>query len=129
MQVLLTNLQLPQDQAGMTKLKRLSKAFSYVIMNTQLLRKMFSQLENFFEEYLGEKDRIKNLMEQQYGPRLKQKEDELSKKMGHPVQIDINSDPEFLSLSRKQAALLEDKYGTVLIQVKEDLQKMFQFKK
>ena len=90
----------------------------------KMLRKMFAQLQSFFEEYIEEKDRYREAIEKQYAPRLRQKEEELSQKMGQPVHIDINSDPEFVALVRKNLAALEDKYATVLAQVKGDLQTM-----
>ncbi len=124
-QVLLANLILPQDKLGLKRIKSVGEAFFSIIENKKLLGKLFSQLESFFEEYLNERERLHEVIRQQYMPRLKQKEEELSKKMGHPVNIDINSDPEFHTVLRKVTVGLEDKYGAVLSQVKNDLTSMF----
>ena len=121
LQVLLANLVLPQEQLALTKIKRVGEAFYVFIRNTKMLTKMFSQLESFFEEYLAEKERYREAVEKHYAPRLKQKEEELSKKMGQPIHIDINADPEFAATLRKTMASLEEKYATVLGQVKDDL--------
>ena len=123
-QVLLANLVLPQDQLGLKKIRQVGEAFSAFIKNKKMLSKMLSQLETFFEEYIEEKERYREAVEKQYGPRLRQKEEELSQKMGQPIHIDINSDPEFTAVLRKTLAALEDKYGSVLGQVKSDLQAM-----
>jgi hypothetical protein len=126
LEVLNANLVLPQDQLGLTKVKRLGEAFSALIRNRKLLDNMFSQLTGFFEEYLSEKDRVREGLEKQYEPRLRQKEEELSKKMGQPIHIDINSDPEYAEILRKSLAQLEMRYGVALTQAKDQLRSIFQ---
>jgi hypothetical protein len=126
LEVLNANLVLPQDQLGLTKVKRLGEAFSALIRNRKLLDNMFSQLTGFFEEYLSEKDRVREGLEKQYEPRLRQKEEELSKKMGQPIHIDINSDPEYAEILRKSLAQLEMRYGEALTQAKDQLRSIFQ---
>lgn len=126
LEVLNANLVLPQDQLGLTKVKRLGEAFSALIRNRKLLDNMFSQLTGFFEEYLSEKDRVREGLEKQYEPRLRQKEEELSKKMGQPIHMDINSDPEYAEILRKSLAQLEMRYGDALTQAKDQLKSIFQ---
>ena len=72
-------------------------------------------------EYVEERDRLRELVGQQYEPRLRQKEQELSKRMGQPVRIDPMTDPDFLAALRKANAQLDERYGTVLGKVKKDL--------
>ena len=90
------------------------------------MKSLFNQLEYFFEEYIGEKERLREALVQQYTPRLRQKEEELSKKIGGPINIDVNSDPEFVSLLRKALSQLDDRYQAVLNQVKDQLSSIFQ---
>ena len=125
-QVLLANLVLPQEQLALKKARRVGEAFFLVIRDKRLLKSIFTQLESFFEEYIGEKERLRESLVQQYTPRLRQKEEELSKKMGGPVNIDVNSDPEFVSLLRKALSQLDDRYQAVLNQVKDQLSSIFQ---
>ncbi len=127
-QVLLANLMLPQDQLVLTKVRRIGEAFFLVTPDRRLLKSTFSQLESFFEEYMGEKDRLRESLVQQYAPRLKQKEEELSKRMGGPVNVDVNSDPEFVSLLRKALSQLDDRYQGVLNQAKDQLSSSFRSK-
>jgi hypothetical protein len=124
-QVLLANLILAQDQIALKKVKRVGEALALVIRDQRLLKSIFTQLESFFEEYIGEKERLREALVQQYTPRLKQKEEELSKKMGGPIKIDVDSDPEFVSLLRKTLGQLDDRYQAVLNQVKDQLSSSF----
>ncbi len=125
-QVLLANLVLPQDQIALKKARRIGEAVLDVMGNKRNLKNIFAQLDSFFEEYIGEKERLREALTQQYTPRLKQKEEELSKKMGGPVSIDVNSDPEFLSLLRKTLNQLDDRYQAVLNQAKDQLSSIYQ---
>jgi len=126
LEVLNANLVLPHDQVGLTKVKNLGKAFSVLIRNRRLVDNMFNQLTGFFEEYLSERDRIEEGLRQQYMPRLRQKEEELSKKLGQPVHVDINADPEYAELLRRNLAQLQEKYGSALTQAKQQLGSVFQ---
>ena len=108
LKALLANLILPQDQTGSKKLRRLSEAFPFVIENPKLLSSMFSQLESFFEEYLTEKESLRERLVQQFTPRLRQKEEELSKKMGMDVHVDVNNDPEFANNLRRLMVQLDE---------------------
>jgi hypothetical protein len=122
--VLKANIVLPQDKGPSRQLKRIAEALSLVSGKSSLLSRLFSQLEGFFDEYLREKERLREALEQHYAPKLKQKEEELSQQLGQPVKIDINADPEFGALLRKNIGALDEKYGTVLSQAKKDLTNM-----
>ena len=119
-QVLLANLVLPQDQPAVSRVKRIGVAFA-VVKKDRRIGQIFSQLESFMTEYVEERDRLRELVGQQYEPRLRQKEQELSKRMGQPVRIDPMTDPDFLAALRKANAQLDERYGTVLGKVKKDL--------
>jgi hypothetical protein len=121
--VLLANLVLPQDQLGTRKAKRVGEAFS-LLNSDRRISQLFGQLETFFGEFVEERERVREMVTQQYGPRLRQKEQELSQRMGQPVHIDPMSDPEFQATLRKAMSQLEDRYGTVLARVKGDLKSL-----
>lgn len=124
LEVLLANLVLPQDQLGAARIDRIAEAFS-TIKQDRRAQQMFKQLSSFFDEYVEERDRVREMVTQQYAPRLRQKEQELSQRMGQPVHIDPMSDPDFQSLLRKSMAQLEQRYGSVLRKVKEDLRTIY----
>lgn len=124
-QTLLANLFLPNDQIVLSKLKRVQAGFLKIISNTKKLKLLFDQLETFFSEYIGEKKRIREHIENQYAPRLRQKEEALSKQLGAPVHLDFNSDPEFKKVLGQSLSQFDTRYKAVLEQVKGELQSMF----
>lgn len=123
-EALSANLILPIDEVALKKNKRVREGFFSIIKDSKKLNRLMNQLENFLGEYLEERKRLQAALEEQYAPRLRQKEEEMSKQLGSPVKIDPMQDPEFGQLLRKNLIMLEDRYSAVLKEVKQELNNM-----
>ncbi len=119
---LLANLVLPADEMGIQKARKVGAGFSGLLPRSRELSSLFSQLEDFFKEYVEEKERLRQAVEDQYRPKLQQKEQELSKQLGQPVKVDPASDPEFVAALRKNLANFDLRYEEVLTRVKEQIE-------
>ena len=124
-EALTSNLALPVDEFSLKRNRRAANGLTTIIRDQRKLRIMAQQLEQFFSEYLQERSQLKENVDRQYAPRLQQKEDELARRTGQRVRLDPTSDPEYIQLLRQQMALLEDRYGNVLQQVRQELSGMF----
>lgn len=124
--ILQANLVLPHDTLGLKALKRVGEAFLSLVTNKGMMKKMLNQMDSFFEEYTAERERLVSTVEKQYAPRLKQKEEELAKKMGQPVKIDPHSDPEFTNFMRRALNQIDEQYGKVLEQAKGEINAMLE---
>jgi hypothetical protein len=124
-QSLLANLVLPPDELAMRDSKRIGAAISATVSDTKKVSMIFTQLEGFFKEYLGERKRLAEAVERQYAPRLKKKEEEMSRQMGRPVKINPAADPEFQSMVRQYLGQLDVKYSEVLDGAKEEIRTIF----
>ena len=122
---LLANLYLPHDEHALTKLKQVQEGFLKLIANNKKLKLLFDQLEGFFSEYMEGKKRLREQIEAQYAPRLQQKEEAMSKQLGTPVHLDPESDPEFKKIVNRTFSQFDERYKTVLEQVKGELNAMF----
>ncbi len=120
-QSLLANLVLPMDEMAQARNRRIGEAFVSVASDSKRLSMMFSQLENFFKEYMDERKRLIEAIERQYAPKLQKKEEEVSKQLGRPVKINPASDPEFQGLVRQYMGQLDAKYDEVLANAKEEI--------
>lgn len=127
-QALMSNIILPQDEFGFKKNRKVGEALYAIVSASGKLGRILSELEHFFREFLEESKRLREAAETQYAPRLRKKEDELSKQLGTEIKIDPSSDPEFVSYMRKNQANLEERYNTVLRDVKEEIRKIFESK-
>jgi hypothetical protein len=125
LQSLLANLVLPYDELAAKNTKRIGDALGAAVTDAKKITMIFSQLDGFFKEYLGERKRLVEAIDKQYGPRLKKKEEELSRQMGRPVKVNPAADPEFQSMVRQYMAQLDTKYTEVLDGAKEEIRTIF----
>ena len=124
-QSLLANLVLPLDEFSMKDTKRLGEAVAATVTDTRKIGMIFSQLDGFFKEYVAERKRLVEAVERQYAPKLKKKEEDLSRQMGRPVKINPAADPEFQSVVRQYLSQLDAKYGESLDAAKEEIKATF----
>jgi hypothetical protein len=125
LQSLLANLVLPADDFAVKDVKHLGEAVAAIVTDTRKVGMIFSQLDTFFKEYVDERHRLLDAVERQYGPKLKKKEEEVSRQLGRPVKINPASDPEFQSLVRQYLSQLDAKYGEALDGAKEEIRTIF----
>jgi len=125
LQSLLANLVLPVDELAMKSPKRIGDAIGAIVSDARKVSMIFSQLDGFFKEYLGERRRLAEAIERQYAPRLKKKEEEMSRQLGRQVKINPASDPEYQSMIRQYLSQLDAKYGEVLEGAKEEIRAVF----
>jgi hypothetical protein len=125
LQSLLANLVLPADEFSASDTKRLGDAVAAAVADSRKVATIFSQLDGFFKEYTGERKRMVEALERQYAPRLKKKEEELSRQMGRPVKVNPAADPEFQSVVRQYLGQLDEKYTEVLDKAKEEIRTSF----
>ncbi len=121
LEALLSNLILPVDEYRLSQNRKIGEALFSVVDNTSNLGKIMGELEHFFREYMEERKRLTEAIEQQFAPRLRQKEEELSKQLGSPVKIDPASDPEYTAFLRQHLGQLEERYSSVLNRVKDEI--------
>ncbi len=125
LQSLLANLVLPLDEFAVKDTKRLGDAVAAVVSDARKVGMIFSQLDGFFKEYIDERHRLVDAVEKQYAPKLRKKEDELSRQMGRPVKINPAADPEFQAIVRQYLSQLDAKYGEALDGAKEEIKAIF----
>jgi hypothetical protein len=125
-QALLANLVLVGDPAGIKKVKRLEGGFLKLIEGSKKIKLLFEQLEGFYNEYIEGKKRIKDQLAVQYEPRLRKKAEALAKQFGQNVHVEAENDPEFIGLLRQNFAMFDERYTTVIAQVKDELKALFE---
>ena len=124
-QSILANLVLPVDEFSQKNGKRIGEAVAASVSDTRKVSMIFSQLETFFKEYLGERKRLVEAVEKQYGQVKKKKEEELSRQLGRPVKINPAADPEYQAMVRQYLSQLDTKYNEVLDGAKEEIRAIF----
>jgi hypothetical protein len=122
--VLITQIVLPAGKEDEKRIELVGKGLAAVINNSQFSA-MFKQLVQLFGQYLGESSQYEQAIRQQYAPKLRQKEEELSRRLGREVRIDPFQDPEFIAFYNQHMNALKGNYESVIEQAKEEARRMF----
>jgi hypothetical protein len=125
--VLLSQIALPLTAEDRKRIETAGKGLLAVIGGSQFgtLLKQFSQV---LGQYLEESAQYEEAIKRQYAPKLRQKEEELSRRLGRPVQIDPFQDPEFAALYNQAMNQLKANYQAVVDQVREEAVRLFEKK-
>jgi hypothetical protein len=122
--VLVTQIALPAAKEDEIRIEKLGKGLSAVI-NSGEFNEMYKQLTMLFTQYLQEVSQYDQMIRQQYAPKLRQKEEELSRRLGREVRIDPFQDPEFAAFYNQNMNALKGNYESVVEQSREEARRMF----
>jgi len=123
--VLITQIALPAGKDDEKRIEKAGKGIQAVI-GTNEFSEMYKQLVQVFGRYLEEAAHYEQAISQQYAPKLRQKEEELSRRMGREVRIDPFQDPEFVAFYNQHMTALKSNYEAVIEQAKAEARRMFE---
>jgi len=122
--VLVAQIALPSAKEDEKRIEKLGKGLSAVIKSDEF-GEMYKQLTMIFAQYLKEVSHYEQVVKQQFAPKLRQKEDELSRRLGREVRIDPFQDPEFTAFYNQQMTALKGNYEPIVEQAREEAKRMF----
>ena len=118
-EVLVPQISLPDSKEDLQRIEAVGKGLRLLI-NDGRFANMYKQLTQVLSRYIDEVTQFDQLIRQQYAPKLRQKEEELSRRMGREVHIDPFQDPEFVGFYTKNLNALKENYQAAIDQVKEE---------
>jgi hypothetical protein len=123
--VLIAQVTLPVTKDDEKRIEAAGKGLQTVIADPHfgMLYKQFLQAVS---QYLGEIAQYDEAIRRQYAPKLRQKEEELSRRYGRAVKIDPLQDPEFLAFYNQNMNALRGNYQALADQVREQATGMFE---
>jgi BMFP domain-containing protein YqiC len=124
--VLVSQIALPSPD-GVEKIEKIGKGLASVIDNKQFAQ-LFQQLMQIISRYLQEFSQYEQAIRQQYAPKLRHKEEELSRRLGREVHIDPLQDPEYIAFYSQHINALKGNYEPVIEQAREEVKRMFEDK-
>jgi len=123
--VLVTQIALPSGTDDEKRIEQVGKGLQIVINNSEF-NAMFKQLVQLLGRYLQEAAQYEQAIRQQYAPKLRQKEEELSRRLGREVRIDPFQDPEFAAFYNQHMNALKGNYESIIEQAKEEARRLFE---
>lgn len=117
---LAANLILPSDELYVERLGKI-KAAAEIIFSVpkETIQEMFIQIDGFFQQFLQDREQLTEMVTQQFLPKLRQKQEQLSRQYGQVVELRPEQDPEFMEYLDKNFKSLEAKYQAALNNLKE----------
>jgi hypothetical protein len=130
--VLVPQITLPVSAEDMPRIEAVGKGLHLLLKDghadvsvTASFTTMYKQLVQLLSRYLDEIARCDQAIRQQYAPRLRQKEEELSRRFGREVRVDPFQDPEFIGFYNQNITALKADYQAATDQVREEAQRIW----
>jgi hypothetical protein len=123
--VLISQISLPATKEDEQRIEAAGRGMQPVI-NDGRFAALCKQLSQALSQYLAEAAQYDKAIRQQYAPKLRQKEEELSRRMGREVRIDPFQDPEFIAFYNQNINALKGNYQAAVDQVRDEAQRLFE---
>jgi hypothetical protein len=122
--VLIAQVTLPVTKDDEKRIEAAGKGLQ-VIIGDPRFGVLYKQFLQALSKYLNEMAQYDEAIRRQYAPKLRQKEEELSRRLGRHIQIDPFQDPEFVTFYNQNMNALKGNYQTLVDQVREQATALF----
>jgi hypothetical protein len=122
--VLIAQVTLPAAKDDEKRIEAAGKGLQAVIGDPHF-GALYRQFLQALSKYLDETAQYDEAIRRQYAPKLRQKEEELSRRLGRRVQIDPFQDPEFVTFYNQNMSALKGNYQALTDQVREQATELF----
>ena len=123
-EVLAPQITLPAATDDLPRIETVGTGLQLLIKDARFAA-MYKQLIQVLSQYLGEAAHFEQAIRQQYAPKLRQKEEELSRRMGREVRLDPFQDPEFAAFFNQNLNALKANYQAAVDQVRDEAQRIW----
>jgi hypothetical protein len=117
--VLAPQITLPSSAEDMPRIEAVGKGLCTLISAGRFAA-MYKQFMQVLSHYLEEVTHYDQMIRQQYAPKLRQKEEELSRRMGREVRLDPFQDPEFVNFYNQNLNALKANYQAAADQIRAE---------
>jgi hypothetical protein len=122
--VLLPQIALPAVAEDLQRIETVGKGLRVLITDGRFAA-MFKEFLQVLNHYFGEATHYEQAIRQQYAPKLRQKEEELSRRMGREVRLDPFQDPEFVAFYNQNLNALKANYQTAVDQMRNETSRIW----
>ncbi|MCL2232284.1 MAG: hypothetical protein FWB99_05370 [Treponema sp.] len=122
--VLVSRITLPAVKDDLKRLELAGQGLAVLIGNKRFAE-IVNQFNQIMNQYLTEAAQYEDAIKRQYAPKLRQKEEELSRRVGRQIKIDPFQDPEFVGFYNQHINALKENYQAAADQLREEAAQMF----
>jgi len=117
-EVFITQITLPNVSEDLKRLEAVGKGLSAIIPERRFSA-LYQQFMAAVSQYLEEAAHYEEALKRQYAPKLRQKEEELSRRFGRQVKLDPFQDPEFIAFYNQNINALKANYEAIVKEVRD----------
>jgi len=117
--VLHPQIALPAAAEDIQRIETVGKGLRVLITDGHFAA-MFKEFLQVLSHYFGEASHYDQAIRQQYAPKLRQKEEEISRRMGREVRLDPFQDPEFVAFYNQNLNALKANYQVAVDQMRNE---------
>jgi len=118
---LISCVKLPSDEDYKGVFTKAASGLAAISDQPSDVEQMLSQLGQFFDQYIQNRDQMEKQLTAQFEPLLKQKEEALFAQTGNRIHMDPLDDPEFQKAYTQNMGNLSKNYSEALAQAKGQL--------
>jgi hypothetical protein len=124
-EALVSQISLPAVKEDNNRIESAARGLQEVISNGRY-SVLLKQLGQILAQFLDETAQYAEAIKRQYAPKLRQKEEELSRRIGREVRIDPFQDPEFIAFYNQNMNALKENYQAAIEQFREETRRLFE---
>ncbi|MDR0311990.1 MAG: hypothetical protein LBI14_00165 [Treponema sp.] len=122
--VLSSQLVLPDKEDDLLRIETAARGIQ-LILNDSRFNSTVKQFSQILRQYLNEAAQYEEAIKRQYAPKLRQKEEELARRLGRHITLDPFQDPEFVAFFNQNVNALKENYQAAIDQLKEMANEVF----
>jgi hypothetical protein len=121
---LIAQIVLPLSAEDEKRIEAAGRGLTAVIGDSKFAA-LSKQLNQYISRYVAEAQQYDTALKQQYAPKLRQKEEEFTRRTGQKVRIDPFQDPEFVAYYNQNMNALKANYQQIVDQAREQAEAAF----
>ncbi|MCL2070328.1 MAG: hypothetical protein FWH19_05010 [Treponema sp.] len=122
--VLVSQISLPNVKEDLKRIEAVTGGLNTLIGGKRF-GEIAKQLGQIMNQFLSDAAQFEETLKRQYAPKLRQKEEEISRRYGRPVKLDPFQDPEFVAFYNQSVGSLRADYQAAADQAKEEAIRLF----
>jgi len=125
--ILISQITLPVVKDDMNRIEAAGRGLGAVIGGKRFAD-IAKQMVGVLNQYLDEAEQYEEAIKRQYAPKLRQKEEEISRRIGRHVKLDPFQDPEFVAFFNQNMNTLKTNYEGAIAQIREEATRLYEGK-
>ena len=125
--ILLSQITLPVVKDDMKRIETAGRGL-HAVIGGKRFGDIVRQMVGVLNQYLDEAEQYEEAIKRQYAPKLRQKEEEISRRIGRHIKLDPFQDPEFVAFFNQNMNTLKTNYEGAIAQIREEATRFYEEK-